>query len=335
MNNTPIKLTGTHSQIGLQIGELYRDWGKKQLFLTRLPEEILSRQLAIYEKHYPEYIDLLKGVAEGSGLSERDVLVSYTCGYLAADNVPTNTCSVLAANVDGKTLIARNYDWREASEATSRMIEFNHAAESYSFKALSDMGSWQMGTDHPKERWLVIIAEGWNEKGLYICINGAPGPSANIGMNCVHIVQLVLERCASTKEAIKMISKVPCNDPKIFTVADKEGDLAVIEKPADRPSVAIKSQQRISATNHYQSEDLREINDLIFEKIPFHSTFGRLEYLKTRNPRSLEDISSLIARPPVMQNWRGIEQGDTVTTWTLALELKSQYADITFAPLKK
>lgn len=332
-----LSFTGSHFEIGKQIGIQYKEWAKKELFAPKISGAGFQTQLGIYQEFFPNYIEWLRGIAEGAGFDEQLTLRSYLAGFLDLSTRPRNTCSALGLHKDGKVFVGRNYDWREAAEISAKKVSVTFPDSSaYGFTALSDMSVWQMNTPADESKYVIVPDDAWNEHGLFVCLNGAPGSSRSTGMSCVHIIQAVAEQCASTQEAIEFITKAPCNDPKIFTVIDRSGDMAVIEKPTDAPAQVIRSRECVIATNHFQSAALKIRNAEIFEHIPFHSTFGRQAYLETciaglAEP-TWQNISNIIARPPVMQNWRGIE-GDTMTVWTEVLELTSLQEKIAFAPL--
>ncbi len=79
----------------------------------------------------------------------------------------------------------------------------------------------------------------------------------------------------------------------------------------------------------------------IFNQIPFHATFGRYSYLDLilkRDFQNTKDINvdhiiQILLKPPVLQNWRGIKNGDTITIWTYGLNLSTGKGKIIFAPV--
>ena len=72
----------------------------------------------------------------------------------------------------------------------------------------------------------------------------------------------------------------------------------------------------------------------------FHSTWSRYNYLKHFVGKEFENIDidkaiELMSKPPVIQNWRGKENGDVITIWTLGLNLKDLEYKVIFQPLKE
>ena len=82
---------------------------------------------------------------------------------------------------------------------------------------------------------------------------------------------------------------------------------------------------------------LKQYNAEIFRDVPFHSTFARYAYLetflKTLTTVSIETLKLGLLKPPVLQNWRGVDNGDYLTAWIEVLELSNLESNINIAPL--
>ena len=235
-------------------------------------------------------------------------------------------------------LIGRNYDWRESSELTSKLLQYDYTDKSsYSFKGVSDMGTYKLGKIVNPKEFVLVTDDAWNEK-IYIGLNGAPGKKGGFGISMPHVVQLIAEQCNSVSESISILNRLPTCSSRIFTVADNKGNLAVVEKSIEGGVKIRRSNKYIIATNHFNHQDLLSLNALIFEKAPFHSTFARYHYLEAdliKNWKNLktQSIIPLLDKPPTLQNWRGVKKGDTITVWELALNLKDGKHHIVFVPL--
>lgn len=331
-----IQFSGSHKEIGIQIGQLYNLWGKKEVFIPPFANEYYISQLKTYQKFFPAYMDYLEGIAEGMGLPKDKIFLSYLTGYLHVARVaPNNRCSTFAVKNDNGVFIGRNYDWRQSSEANSKIATFDFSDKSAnSFTGISDMATWRLDEKADPKEFLVMVDDAWNNKGLYICLNGAPGKRTVTGMCTPHVVQLIAERCGSTKEAVDLIIQIPITEPKIFTIADKSGCLAVVEKPVDKETKVRISDSQIIATNHFNHKDLLLDNKEIFVNVPFHSTFARYRYIETmflEYPNlNFKDIFPIMDRPPVIQNWR---DEDVVTCWICALNVKTRQYEVHLSPL--
>jgi len=340
VGNKTLSFKGNHKEIGEQIGEQYKKWGKKEVYIAPYANSYYPEQLKIYQKWFPQFIEYLEGVVKAMNISKDKVLTSYLTGFLSSSHTkPFSQCSALAFKNGGGVFVGRNYDWVESSEKISSLLNYEFTDNSANnFTAITDMATWKIGKPVPQHDFVIMTDDAWNNKGLYISLNGAPGKNANIGMCVTHVIQCVVEQCTTTKEAIKLISQLPINQTKIFTIADKSGDLAVVEKSLEKGCFIRKSNEMIFTTNHYNHPKLILENLSIFADIPFHATFGRYHYLeynllKNKDYLDLDKILSLLTKPPVQQNWRGVDNGDTVTIWTYGLNLTTGKYKIIFAPI--
>lgn len=337
-NERSLTFTGTHYEIGQQIGVQYRRWGKNKLYTPVISASHYQQQLAIYQTYYPEYLRLLQGVAQGGDYNPDDVIKSYTAGFLDLTARPRNACSVIGLNRDGRVFIGRNYDWCESAEQSARRISMNFSGEASSFVAMTDMGVWKKNTSVGQHEYVIDTEDAQNEHGLFVCLNGAPGVSASLGMSSTHIVQAAAEQCKTTAQAVDLICNIPCNDPKSFTIIDKTGDMAVVEKQTDKAPAVVRSRDSLIVTNHYQSAQYAQDNLSIFRYVPFHSSFARHAYLELQRDvlerPSLEALRSIMLQPPVIQNWRGQANGDMVTVWVQLIELTGGETEVVYNPQK-
>ena len=333
-----IELSGSHFEIGRQIGARYRAWGKKELYVPDISEDEFRKQLDIYERFFPKYLEWLGGISEGAGFEESRTRKSFLTGFLDHPFRPRKACSVIGLHTHGKVVVGRTYDWREAAEESARRISVTFTDGANAFTALSDMGVWKIGACAEPASFVLGTDDAWNEHGLFVCLNAAYGTCTRTGMNCTHVVQAVAEQCRSTDEAVDLLCHIPCNDPKFFTVIDRAGAMAIVEKPALREPAVIRSTTRVIKTNHYQSDAYKSENLAIFEAVPFHSTFARHAYLDAALDNMKTDdlgaIEQILLKPPVLQNWRGAANGDAVTAWLEVLELVSGEARVRFAPVR-
>jgi predicted choloylglycine hydrolase len=342
MNNRLSKFRGTHKEIGRQVGEQYKKWGKKDVYIPAYADSYYPQQLKIYKKYFPLYIEYLEGIALGLNLPKDKVLISYLTGFLTLAHLnPPYKCSTFAIKNKNDILIGRNYDWLESSEKISSLVNYEYTDKTAnSFIGITDMATWKMGKPVPQSHFVIMIDDAWNDQGLYIALNGAPGKKTNIGMCTTHAIQCVVEKCTTTEEAVALITEIPINNSKIFTIADRKGNFAVVEKSLEKGTYVRKAKDLIFTTNHYNHPKLTLENLSIFPDIPFHSTFARYHYLeynlmKEKDNLDLNKIVSILNKPPARQNWRGIDQGDVMTIWTYGLNLTNGKYLLEFAPILK
>ncbi|PJE62834.1 hypothetical protein COU88_02950 [Candidatus Roizmanbacteria bacterium CG10_big_fil_rev_8_21_14_0_10_39_6] len=337
MSQRTLSFTGTHIEIGKQIGEQYYAWEKREVWVPQHAEEYIHTQLKTYESYFPQYLELLEGIAIALHIDKNKVFKSYLTGFLHIKNI--TQCSAFAVKSKSDVFVGRNYDWRESSEKGSALCTYAFSdSSSLNYRGMTDMGTWQMSTQVLPHQYVIMLNDAWNEKGLYIALNGSPERDNTIGMATSHAIQAIAEQCTTTEEAIDMLEKIPLNQSKIFTIADKSGSLAVFEKSLKHGNHVRSSKEFIIATNHYNHEALLKLNLTIFEQVPFHATFGTYHYLlysilSERSTLDVNRIVEILKKPPTLQNWRGRANGDTVTTWVSSVNLTTQHFKVVFSPL--
>jgi len=207
--------------------------------------------------------------------------------------------------------------------------------DSYKYIAITDNSC---GTEPIKEDFFYYINDAINEKGLYIGITFAHGENTSYGLSSAHIRKLIIEKCKNVKEAIEFFNKIPVSCPKNFFIADKNGDMVIVEHASGKNFKVIKPQNEILIkTNHYLDQELAK-QDLILKTRPSNSTFVRYyELLRNINLIGVDkikqkDITSLILNKKsyIFQN-----SPRTKTVWSLSMDMKNQKYDLYYKNKKK
>lgn len=147
--NTPIhhipvplvEVAGTHREMGQQIGEAMRpriqnsianahkliDAAYHDLELTWEGAQIQSRKyLPFAEERYPQYVDEMRGIAEGANVAFDDIVVLNVMEAVTTDALHLTRCTSMAVNeentADGHILAAHNEDWIPEDEDDTFVI---------------------------------------------------------------------------------------------------------------------------------------------------------------------------------------------------------------------
>ncbi len=336
MPERPLKFNGSHYEIGKQMCRYYKLWNKKTLYTPLLQEKTYDQQFAIYKNFYPNYLDLAEGVAAGLSKDSSQVIRSLLTRPLASEKYQMRSCSIMAVTTSAGPLVGRAYDWRQSAIKSTKLYSVKYTNSSYAYDAISDMGVWRVGKPAKLSQYLFEPDDIWNEHGLFIAMNGAPGEPQSTGMQATHLVQLIAETCKTVREAINILSQVPCNEPKLFTLTDSANNIAVVEKNQTSNTRVIESNNYICVTNHFQHPEFLADNVQLLQTIPFHSTYARHAYLslalKFHKPTSIGDIKKLMLKPPIIQDWKGTAQGDMVTVWLGLHDNSNNTHEILLAP---
>lgn len=125
-----IEVAVLHLEMGCQIGEACRpqvkrsienahmliDQSYSQLELTWDGAHIQARKyLPFAEERYPQYVEEMRGIAEGANVSFDDVVTLNTMEAVTTDALHLTRCTSFAVNdertADGHVLVAHNEDW--------------------------------------------------------------------------------------------------------------------------------------------------------------------------------------------------------------------------------
>lgn len=319
-------LSGTHHDIGRQIGTYYKSCGVS--FAPVTEAAILDRQITFYEKHAPEILDELQGITQGGGYDFNAVAHAFLVGeILFLRTRAQRSCSIGGfTDSSGHVWVVRNYDWHPAVSKAFQTWKFSFSGKEV--LAISDMGIIDSG-GIDKSKQLFLYEDAINGDGLYIGMTFAYRWVDAIGLTSFDAVRLVAWRCQSVAEAVRLFETIPLASPKNFFIADKTGKMAVIQHGVDKFDVRYPNEEGLLAlTNHYVGR--LDADDQVRKANPNHSTFNRYAQLmgdmrKTARSASVDfnklDILMTSPSTPVCQCIRDTKtsQVQMETVWTLLL----------------
>ena len=125
-----IEVSGTHREMGRQIGEARRESVQRSLenarkLLDEAYDEIeltwdgaqiqARKYIPFSQERYPQYVDEMMGIAEGANVSFDDLSVLTAMEAVTTDALHLMRCTSMAVNdertADGHVLAAHNEDW--------------------------------------------------------------------------------------------------------------------------------------------------------------------------------------------------------------------------------
>jgi predicted choloylglycine hydrolase len=170
--------------------------------------------------------------------------------------------------------------------------------------------------------------DGVNEKGLAIGITGASSEGNKPGVSFVLAVRYVLDKCATTKEAVQFLSNVQHTSTFNFLLADKEADILVVEAAPEKMRVRkpAENEKFIVCTNHFVHSEMQGMEDLEarsttnWDTLPRYSTISDAlkHYGRTVN---VENAQKILANHDgyVCSHQEKIKLG---TLWSIVAALK-------------
>jgi len=309
-------LRGNHYEIGRQAGVTFRS---NPVLSSGYPfdEKLYLAQLDVYREYYPEILEELRGMAEGGGFDEKELLFLFTCAEIIffTDMLKISPgCTIFGIRNRNRAFVGRNYDWSPEAESLIACLTWLNP-EKNQYTGITDLG---VGSNTAEDTI--------NDKGLYIGLTFANNHRWSYGLSNIHICRLVAETCATVDEALAVFEKVPLCCPKNYFIADRHGDMALVEHTSERFKVLYPKNDVLIQTNHYVDPDLAE-EDMALRDTPLTDTF--LRYYETLQRLNIQkekfgypDIMKLLTRPGsyVFHNHPNVR-----TLWSLALDMKNSH----------
>lgn len=195
---------------------------------------------------FPEILEEIKGFSEGCHASYEQT-AAFIFGVGAFKVGPM--CSAFAAVSNSDVVFGRNYDF---------FYSFKKYTEGY--LTCPNDGYWSLGhTD-------IFIGreDGVNEKGLAVAMTGVEGKSVKPGVSFCLALRCVLDKCADVEEAVKLLSNAHFSAADNYLLADREGNLAVVEASPDKTRMRRpeNGDSFMVCTNHFVHAEMQVMEDL-------------------------------------------------------------------------
>ena len=290
-HNTPpplIEVSGTHQEMGRQIGEAARqqvqhsisnarlliDDAYDSLELTWQGAQIQSRKyLPFAEERYPQYVDEMRGIAEGANVPFDDVVVLNVMEAVTTDALHLTRCTSMAVNeertADGHILAAHNEDWIPEDENDVFVISAKPDKEP-PFLAMTYGG--------------LLPNVGFNAYGIAQLIDSVYPNDSRIGIPRLVVARAVLaSRRISGAIGRTLISHRAAGYNHLLV--HESGEMYSVEVSARRFDILHGTDGYLTHTNHYLSPTMKEI-----EKDPEELISSRVRYFRAN--RLLRDSST-------------------------------------------
>lgn len=320
------KFSGTYTEFGQYLAKKLAE--RNHNFDTRVNRRTLNKQLKIYKKYWPELIEESRSVADYLNMPIDEILYDEIAATVdhqkrhvaAAHDARTEACTIFVIHENGKTFVGRNYDWDPSARNYFQNYDLKIGG-SYRYFAFSDEGTYPR---HTRSRtWKLYMEDAVNEHGLYIGLTASKLREKywNYGFSSYHMIRYVAEHCKTTKEALAVFRKIPLAVPKNFLIADRSGDIAVVEHAAKDYRVLrpknFESANYIIHTNHCLTPEYAKV-DPVLQSNPRASTFLRYEEADYLIRAQLPNYD-FTDTGRILRNSHYIYNDDTI--WSLALEL--------------
>jgi len=281
VHDTPpplIEISGSHREMGRQFGEAAREQVQHSvanaqilissayhtLELSWEGARIQSRKyLPFAEERYPQYVDELRGIAEGANASFDDVVVLNAMEAVTMDALHLTRCTSLAVNeertADGHVLAAHNEDWLPEDEGDVLIISARPEKEP-PFLAMTYGG--------------LLPNVGINAYGIAQLIDTVYPSDPRIGMPRLVVARAVLASRRISGAIGRML--IPHRAAGYnHLLVHESGEMYSIEVSARNFEILYADDGYIVHTNHYLDPKMKEI-----EKDPEELLSSRVRYFR-------------------------------------------------------
>ena len=291
-----ISVSGTHRQMGCQIGEscaeqvrhsvenarALLDSSYEELELTWDGAKIQSRKyIPFAQERYPQYIDEMMGIAEGAGVPFDDVAVVNAMEAVTMDALHLTKCTSMAVNdertADGHVLVAHNEDWLPDDERDVYLIHATPLDEP-PFLAMT-YGA-------------LLPNIGFNASGIAQCCDSVHPNDSRIGIPRVIASRAVLGT-RTPADAIRHMLVPHRAAGYNHLLAHESGELYNVEVSARQFAILGDEYGFIAHTNHYLDYKMQLVEDEPDELVGTRVRYFRAIRMLRRTP--LHSIKSLQA----------------------------------------
>lgn len=295
---TPIVyVDGSHRQMGQQIGEAFTEQinhsienahilindAYEDLQITWESAQVQARKyLPFAEERYPQYIDELRGIAEGAKVSFADISVLNAMEAVTVDALHLTKCTSMAVNqertTNGHVYVAHNEDWLPEDEPDVFIIHAKPDDEP-PFIAMTYGG--------------LLPNIGFNAYGIAQCCDSVYCNDSRIG-----IPRLVLSRAVmaarTPSEAIRHMLVSHRAAGYNHLLAHEDGELYNVEVSARRFGILYAEDNFIVHSNHYIDDKMREMEDepdeLISSRVRYFRALRLLKQTPQHTVKTLQTI---------------------------------------------
>jgi predicted choloylglycine hydrolase len=234
-----LECRGSSYDVGRQMAAGFLKTSRGRAYGRRKPRRPFAFSLknaeAALRAWAPNIWEELHGLADGLKIPLERAVAEYSNGRL---RYPPRGCSaVMAAGLYG-----RNYDYDP--RRYDRILVAVQPKGVHASIGFSDRFTGRV--------------DGMNEHGLCVGLHQVSERDARPGLVCILIVRIVLDQCATTREAIALLRKIPHGLSFNYSLMDASGAAAVVE--ASPAAVAVREGGTLGCSNHFLSPALQPFN---------------------------------------------------------------------------
>lgn len=237
----PLEFRGKPYEIGYRRGKLskYHIHFIAENKLKNVPNReeklMLSKHIEkVLKDNYPELVEELKGMADGSGIGYEDILLlnawwdkPWWCSNVAL--LDTRLGPILGSTLD-------------IGYSPELIMMYYIPEEGYSFINVGEIT-------------LIGAVRAMNERGLCVGCSSVKATDIGHGFPRYTLLRVAIQYCATVNETVKLFEKFSegLYNPGNYIFMDRNGDSVVIEQTNSGFSVRKPENDGIACTNHYET----------------------------------------------------------------------------------
>lgn len=292
-----VQVAGSHLEIGRQIGAACApqiqhsiENGRKliqdayaSLNLTWKGARIQARKyIPFAEECYPQYVDEMRGIAEGADVKFDDIAVLNVMEGVVTDALHLSKCTSMAVNqertADGRVLIAHNEDWVPEDEPDVFILRVQPDDEP-AFLAMTYGG--------------LLPNIGMNTAGIAQCCDSVTTVDKRIGIPRILVSRAVLA-APTPGHAIRSVLIPHRAAGYNHLLVHESGELYSVEVSARNFALLYGSQGSLVHTNHYLDREMqkfeKEPDELINTRVRYWRAYRLLQQAHHHTIESLQSI---------------------------------------------
>jgi isopenicillin-N N-acyltransferase-like protein len=240
---------GARAQV-LSALDRYREILRKAL---NLPWENALREarkfLPYGEEAFPEFVEEIRGIAEGAGVSFEEVWTLNCYEGLAEVHQQVWGCTCVAVQddytADGHVLMAHNEDWNAVDRDNVYLV-----------RAKPDDGPAFIGITYGP----LLVNIGLNDEGIGVAINSVYPTDGRVGVPRILCSRAVLNACTIGQAIRACVPKLRAGGYS-YLLADANGELYSVETSATKHDIGYGEDGWLAHTNHYLSPRMQALEE--------------------------------------------------------------------------
>lgn len=293
-----LEVRGTNHAMGQQIGESIRSKvlhgveNTRAYFSRNISALQLSWDGAVLQalnymffasQIYPQYIEEIRGIAEGANMNYADLAVVNAFECVAVDALHLQKCTSLAAGLSragGKVLIGHNEDWLAEDESDVYFL-VAHPLNEPAFIAMSYGG--------------LLPNIGFNEAGIAQSCDSVYPIDLRVGIPRVIVSRAVLT-ARSMKEAMDRTHPPLRAAGYNHLLAQSDGEIYNVEVSASTYQVIPAENGVLAHTNHYLSPKMQKMERTRAEQEKTDRRYSRIITLLSQHEiHSIRTFQTMLA----------------------------------------